>query len=610
MTSRLVAVLSLALLIACPAFPAAKAAEEDAPPNVVDLPWSLRDHYTITTADGGMYVTYGGDNGQWDLDINGVGNILTKVGASITLGDGTAFELASLGTGDTTRNKRTAELGEGIKYQVTLKGPQGLEIVHSITYHKQHPFYVVLLEIANKGDAPVDIAKIAPIVIGPGGLRNLSPETTQSPRRFGVMGASPVFDTVGDSLFELLNDPVKKVTLAIGSLPVGRAASDVDLQQHEGKWQGGVTTTFDPPVTVAPGASLASDPAWIAFTIPKPSDVDMFYAWAQSNMPNAKSTKPVPDGWVTVADDEPLVMLRQAATEWNETGVDHVLVPVTWEGQPGSLEGAVPDFPKDMRSVASGFRDDGLTPGITVDPLAVQGGDNDWTAVSEDGQRWINPAHEKGMAFGVAQMQKVAGWGFDFYAVAPSHIPNEVLRHFNITRAQANALAFEMMTKAAGGAPVIGASRATLGASTDEWLLAAAATTRLREYSVVLGPVRFDAAKADTLTDELLTAMAFFGGPIELIGKPSPAVKESLARIFPRPAMWPRALDAASLAPKLWQVHVHSDKGVSESLAIVSFTGARAHTPEEMQSPSGTDLKAWTGDAAGFLASMRKPPVQ
>ncbi|MCC6491132.1 MAG: hypothetical protein IT364_26830 [Candidatus Hydrogenedentes bacterium] len=609
MTSRFMPVLLLTLLIACPAFPAAKPAE-DAPLNVVDLPWNLRDHYTITTADGGMYITYGGDNGQWDLDINGVGNVLNKVGASFTLGDGTVVETTSLGTGDTTRNKNTASLGEGLKYQVTLKGPQGLEVVHSITYHKQHPFYVVQLELVNKGDKPLDIAKIAPIQIGPGGLRNLSAETTVSPRRFSVIGASPVIETAGPSLFELLNDPVKNITLAIGTLPVGKAASEVDLQQHEGKWQGGAVTSFEPLLTVAPGATLASDPAWIAFTIPKPADVDMFYAWAQANMPNAKSTDPVPDGWVTVADDEPLVMLQHAAAEWNETGVEHVLVPVTWEGRPGSLEGAVPDFPKEMRSVASGFRNDGLTPGITVDPLAVQGGDSEWTAVSEDGQRWVNPVQEKGMEFGVAQMKKVAEWGFAFYAVAPSRIPDEVLRHFNITRAQANALAFEMMMKAAGGAPVVGASRATLGTSIEDWLLAAAATSRLGEYSVVLGPVRFDASKAEAVSDELLTAMAFFGGPIELTGTPSAEVKDAIARIFPRPAMWPRALDAASPAPKLWQVHVHADKGVTESLAIVSFAGARAQTPEDSQSPSGKDLKTWSGDAAGFLASMRKPPVQ
>lgn len=590
-----------ALLIALPCLVAFAQDEPTTP--LSELPWSLRDHYTITTADKQMYITYGGDNGEWSLDMKGIGTVLTKVAATITLADGSIIDLRELGVGDTTRFKDTAELGPGLKYIVKIAGPTGLEIVHSITYHETHPFYVVRLEVTNNGGEPVEIAKISPIVIGPGGFGNLSPEMTESPRRFDVIGASPVYSKLGDPLFSLFSDPVKNVTLAMGGLPVGRARTGVHMEKYDGRYQGHVTTTFDPAVRVDPGASLSSDPVWIAFTLPKPGDVDMFYAWAHANMPDAKSEE-VPECWVTVPDGDSLADLLQAVNAWNGADVAHALVPGTWEGRPGSLEGAQPQYPKDMASAASELRQAGVTPGITLDPLAVIDGKDDFSAVSVDGQRWLNPAVEAGKQFGIEQMRKVARWGFGFYVVAPSHIPDEVLKHFNLTRAQANDLAYDMVTEATGDAPVLGASTATLGGNLDDWLLAAASTSRMREYSVVVGPVRLDADTAGDISSEVAAAMAFFGGPIEFVGKPSSSQLKQIGTLFPSPRLWPRAIDSGSPAPKLWQVHVLPDQGVSERLTLVSFPGARAHTDADYTSPSGEGAPRSESTAAEFLESL------
>ncbi|GMV93103.1 MAG: hypothetical protein AMXMBFR82_28810 [Candidatus Hydrogenedentota bacterium] len=599
MTTRLYSFVPALLILACfPAF-----AEEEPAPDLADLPWSLRDHYTITTADQQMYITYGGDNGEWSLDIKGIGTVLTKVAATITLADGSVIDLRDLGVGDTTRYKETAELGPGMKYTVKMSAPNGLGIVHSLTYHETHPFYVVRMELTNNGSEPLEVARISPVVIGPGGFGNLSLETTESPRRFDVIGASPVYTKVGDPLFSLFHDPVKNVTLAVGGLPVGRAKTGVHLEKFEGRYQGHITTTFDPAVTLAPGASLASDPVWIAFTLPKPADVDMFYAWAHANMPDAKS-EGVPECWVTVPDGESLPELIQAVNFWKGADVAHALVPVTWEGRPGSLEGAQPDYPKDMANAAAQLRQAGATPGITLDPLAVVDGKDEFTAVSADGQRWLNPANEQGKQFGVERLRAVARWGFGFYVVEPSLIPDEVLKHFNLTRTQANDLAYDMMVEVAAGAPVLGASEATLGASIDEWLLAAAATSRMEEYSVVVGPVRFDANAAGDLPDDAVTAMAFFGGPIELVGNPSSGLLKQIGKVFPKPYIWPRAIDSGSPAPKLWQVHVQQSQGAGERLAIVSFPGARAHTPADLVSPSGEGLQTMESSAAEFLDAL------
>jgi hypothetical protein len=309
---------------------------------------------------------------------------------------------------------------------------------------------------------------------------------------------------------------------------------------------------------------------------------------------------------VTVDEGESLDGLHAAVGQWAGSGITSALVPADWEGVPGSLEGAVPRYPKSMAGVAQAFRATGFTPGITVDPLAVQGGNADWTCASADGQRWLNPAAPDGMAYGIEQMKKVAGWGFAFFAVAPSGVPDDILKHFNMSRARANALAYEIMATAAPDAPVVPASRATLDASRDGWLAAADATCRLREYNGLIGAVRLDAKLVDSVSAETLAAMAFYGGPIEVIGSPSRTLQNQLGRILPRPHWFARAIDAASPAPKLWGIELYNGAGAKNSIAIVSFEGAPAVPADAAAS---AEAPAWSATAAEFLKRHRDPGV-
>jgi hypothetical protein len=588
------------VLIPGPAWAAGKA--KDAPvPEPKDLPWSLRDHYTFTP-DRFEFI-YGGDNGQWTLSLKGAGALLDKVNASITFADGKVLDGATLGVGVTTRQKMTAELGEGVEYIVNIPANDGISMRHSVTYHTAHPFCVVRLEVKNEGTGPVEISKLGPIVVPPGSLKALNAKTTVNLRRFVMQGPCAVYSAEAAPYAVFMNDPEANVTLAFGSLTNGRADTAVDLQPFSGAWQGSVTSTFDPPVRVEPGQSLQADPVWICFTMPVPSDVDLYYAQAHTNFPKPSDPKAAPRAWVTVKDGESFAALQAARGEWS--GIDAALVPATWEGRPGSLEGASPDWPRDMKSVASQLHQGKTTAGITIDPLVVSGGKDSFTAKSEDGRLWLNPADADGMEFGVAQMKKVAEWGFDFYAVAPSRIPNEVLKHFNLSRARANALAFDMMLKAAGGAPVYAASRGALGDKRDEWLEAATATARLAEYSVVCGPVRLDGATAKNVDDETALAIAFCGAPIEVVGNPSESVRAAVAEAVSKRGFFARPLDIAGPAPKLWQVET-TPGGGKESLdiAIVSFAGARASTAEDLKTYSGTPAKTSQAEAAGYVKKL------
>ncbi|NUM54112.1 MAG: hypothetical protein HUU46_10750 [Candidatus Hydrogenedentes bacterium] len=583
-----------------PAFAGAKS--KDAPmPEPKDLPWNLRDHYTFTPER--YEFIYGGDNGQWSLTLKGKGELLDKVNASVTFADGRVVDGVTLGVGVTNRQKLTAELGEGIEYIVNIPAKDGISMRHSVMYHNAHPFYVVRTQIKNEGAAPVEISKISPIVIQPGSFKVLSAQTTANYRRFAMQGPCPAFAPDSAPYAVFMHDPAVNETIAFGSLTNGRADTTVDMQAFSGAWQGGVTSTFDPPVRVEPGQTLDADPAWICYIMQVPSDVDLYYAQAHLNFPKPSNPKAVPNAWVTVKDGESLSALQSARANWH--GIDAALVPVTWEGRPGSLEGASPDWPRDMKSAASQLKQGNGAAGITVDPLVVSSGNDAFTAKSEDGRIWVNPASAEGMEFGITNMKKVAGWGFDFYVVAPSRIPNEVLKHFNIPRARANALAFDMMLKAAGGAPVFASANGALSDKRDEWLEAAAATARLAEYGVPSGPVRLDGSAAKNIDDETALAVAFCGAPIEVVGNPSPSVRSTIAEAVSKRDFFARPLDIAGPAPKLWQVET-TPGGSKESLeiAIVSFTGARASTDSDLKTYSGTPKQTEHAAAAGYLKQL------
>ena len=590
----------MAVVVTVSAWAGAKA-KSAPPPEPKDMPWNLRDHYTFTPERFELF--YGGDNGQWTLNLKGAGTLVDKVNASMTFADGKVVEGADIGVGVTTRQKMTAELGEGVEYIVTIPPKDGISMRHSMTVSTTHPFYVVRTEIKNEGSAPVSIAKIGPIVIPPGSFKPLGPQTTVNYRRVAMQGPCPVFSTDAAPYAVFLNGPAVNETIAFGSLTNGRADTVVELQPFAGAWQGGVTSTFSPPVRLDPGQSLQADPAWVCFVMRTPADLDLYYAQAHANFPKPAKPGAAPRAWVTVKDGESFAALQSARSEW--PGIGAALVPGTWEGRPGSLEGAAPDWPRDLKSVAAQLHQGNGYAGITVDPLLVTGGKDAFTAKSEDGRVWVNPSSPEGMEYGVAQMKKVAEWGFDFYVVAPSRVPAEVLSHFNIPRAKADALAFDMVLKATGGAPVYAASRGALGATRDEWLDAAAATARLAEYGIVSGPVRFDASKAKDIDDETALAIAFCGSPIEVIGKPSAAVREAVAEAAGKQDFFARPLDIAGPAPKLWQVET-TPSGKKESLevAIVSFAGARASTDDDLKTYSGTPAKTSKGEAAEYLKKL------
>ncbi|MCP4640778.1 MAG: hypothetical protein GY851_10110, partial [bacterium] len=413
------AIALVAITLGCLSAPVAFAGKNDIP-DPATLPWSLRDHYTFGVEEADF--TYGADNTEWSIDAKGVGLVIEKARAAVTLGDGTVIDVPTHPREEATREEVTRSIGEGNRFGVLFKPVNGLIIHHSVTVPDSYPFFIIEVTVKNASDAAIDIAEISPVVLGPGALRSPKGELEGVVRRIGVRGHRPVFGPKVSPMVALFRDKAAGLTLAFWALPGGVARTGISLEPFNNAWQGPITSTYDPPIQLKPGESMKADPVFVSFAVPTPSEVDVYQSWTHSEQPRSEEATTYPECWVSVDDDASGEALTQAAQKWRGLGVRHALVPGGWEGRPGTLQGARPAYPKDMGRVAAALAAAETAPGLTVDPLATVEGKDAWTVVSADGQRWLNPANPDAFAFAVGQMKKCVAWGYRFFVVQPSII--------------------------------------------------------------------------------------------------------------------------------------------------------------------------------------------
>ncbi len=544
--------------------PAAAAEKED----FSAKPWALREHYVFSFDEDRARFLYGSDNAEWSIEFEGIGQFVDKARASIVFADGTEMKLVDFEQGDADREHFDTPMGSGNHFCADLPAKNGIKVRHMVSVHSDYPFLIIRMDVTNAGQEPVEIQKLRSAVFGPGCLKNVSGKMESLVRRVDMRAGFAAFDRDATSSLAFFHDPTHTRTIALGVLPLNVARSGIDLEPFDGSWQGEIASVFEPPVRLEPGKTLSADPVFITFSVPKPEEVETYFAWTRSKLPCPSALPEAPQFWCSVDEDATADALYAAAEKWVAAGVPYALVPASWDSRPGSFEGARPRYPKSMQGVASTLAGMQVTPGITVDPLATTRGGEAYAA-SMAGQMWLNLAHPEGRAQALANLRQVAGWGFKFFVIQKSQIPDEVLRAFNLTRTQADALAHEVMAEAAGNLPVFPSPTTTIKDGLDDWLEAAGCTSRLREYRIACGPVRFDTSGVRGLSEEVRTVMAFFGGPIELAGVPHRELVSQIAGIEHRVA---QPVDVMQRAPRMWLV---AEKGSSTGeKTLVTFPKA------------------------------------
>ncbi len=589
--------------------PAAKPAKsskakktEEAPSD--RMPWQLRDRYTF--ANGPLMLDFCKDDGEWRIRVKPADEskveqeVLVKdVGFAIELADGRILKSDEIYRQKTTldRDKYTSDIvGNGTRYTVHYGVLDGLAVSHQLSSFENWPFVTFTILLRNDTAAPITVNRVITASLGAGGVMGLGPETKVRSRYLQVRGGYPLFSKNELPVEMTFQDPKTGYELSMGVVPSGLAETGIDLQSAGGVWQGRIASEYKPGHVIKPGETFEADTVWVSFgALPFQSDTQ--FSWLMRNMKWPAKPETSPRAWVTVPDTEDLGALVNEAKSAQSYGVFHALIPGNWESKPGSMEGGTPRYPKDIAKAAKELRNAGCTPGITVDPLAVQGNVGQ-TAKSADGQTWANPADSGTASALQKRMQKLIDTGFGFIVVERTHIPDEVLAGFGISRAEAEwravGVASAAVAAAGGKACVFPASETKVKAERDAWLEAAASVARTAEFGTGIGPVTLEAKGLNAIDDELATAMRLWQGPVEIVGAPGASARTALGNVLHGDPLRARPMDILDHSPLLWQMRMDAPGIGYVGTNVVAFKGAPAWNIKDAEPGDAIATFAWS----------------
>jgi LysM repeat protein len=562
-----------------------------------DLPWELREVFTISR--GKASLEYATDCAEWRVRVEGIGMIMQNVHTRVVLADGTQISTLDSRAGTGRIARLTGEFGNGKQFICDLPAQNGLRVRHWISVPDERPFFLIEVEVINESGNPVEVSEIDSVVCR---VENLGMDAAVGRRHMRARGPFLVPDEGTSPLLMLFEDKQNDFTLALGTLAQRWGRADTRIEQSGNGWDLEMSSTLSPALRLGPGDSVMAEPVWMTFSIPRPSDVDMFFSWTHSARPHEKRNEKTPSAWATAAAGTSAAELQSVVETWQAAGLTHALVPSGWRDSSGALAGKQPGYPRNMSAVASSLRKAGMTPGLTIDVLATDLADASFTGASADGRRWLNPAAPAAHAAGARQVNQALALGFEFVVIEESPVPDEVLRAFNVTRMQADRAAFDMAREGAGDAPVLPTSAVTLGDNLGQWLAVSAATSRLKEYIVVPGPVRFDASKVSKPSNELVAAMLFYGGPVEFTGKCPAGMRDAAYTLVASPNVKARPL-VMTAAPALWHVELENSRQPQKAEGVVAFAGAGSWSAEGLGLASG--LSSWTASDTAFMEQVR-----
>jgi hypothetical protein len=466
---------------------------------------------------------------EWKVDVNGLGTIVENAQAEIFLSDGTILRLSEMKFLDTIREDIKDSLGKGKRFETQLMASNGLQVNYQVQRYEERPFLTISIEVKNTSATPIGIQSIRSVHFPKGSIQHLHSNVTVLTSHADRRGDfCMIHEEQHGSLYRFVLDSPKAV-IGVGLLQSGTMNSQIEFSSVQELWTGKVQSNFAPAITLRRGETIESDKVWMSFSMDQSESVHQYHSWAEAIVTPSVRSDLIPNGWVTVNETENSESLLYATSTWDIPNVFHALVPGSWPGKSGALNGDGDKYPKSMMGMARSIRDHGMIPGITIDPLAVDKSDNNLTVTDENGNHWLNIANPKAVEYGLKRMEKVAKWNYEFFVVQPSNIPDSALKQLNVTRASADMIAFDLMKKSVGGYPVLPSARMTMSENVSDWNRAAETTTWYESYGVMTGPVRFNVANLSEVSSDLNKAIKAFTGPVEFTGNPARKVRRQLA---------------------------------------------------------------------------------
>jgi hypothetical protein len=252
---RVTVVVLFCATVVC-AVPAAEAQEDGA------LMWEMRDKYTFDGAT--VKLAYAVDYGEWRVVAPSLGEVFKPIGSEVVLGDGSVVTPRDCGMAASTRDRAANRVGSGLVFLTMCPVKDDLKITHKLASYQDRSGVTVHLEVENTGTAPVSIQALKPMVVKPGDIRQVQMAVDGE-------GGPFVFTNAGEG-----------VAILIGSLAIGGAPTQVAFS--EGSMAGGATALFDPPLTLAPGERVETDPVMILFVYADPQEAREYFAFTQSDL--------------------------------------------------------------------------------------------------------------------------------------------------------------------------------------------------------------------------------------------------------------------------------------------------------------------------------------
>lgn len=584
-------VLGVAVTVAAPMAAAAKKKADSAPQDTTKLPWALRPFYTFTQ-DNSTF-NYAEDNAEWRLIIDGAGEIITGADFKVVLGDGTVLSRENLKRVDSSRTQKDEAGDRAEHYAVQFAPSNGLEVVHQLVSLKGMPGFLIRVAVRNVSDQPIALKEICPVVVPAGAMKNLPADAIVGMRRPLSRAGYMYTNGAADTTLAMFRPQDNRFRLVMGMLSTGASEASLHFAQGDQGWAGEMKSAYTPALVLRPGDAIESESAWVSASIESVADAMRYFAFVFSTLPRAKQPWNLPRIWGSPATGKSYADVVRYASQMKDLGVTNILIPSTWEAQPGSLKGDGKHFPAKMADVAKSLTAVSITPGLAIDPLATNAEATAGVVVAADGAAWINPFAPAGKALIEQRLATVKQWGFDFAVCADSAIPDAALNEFGITRSQAAREALAIACAAAEAPRMAPPALSVADFSLDGVLGGLGELGAFVDMAIMPTPLRLNVEGVGKIDGDLLTALTLWPGAFQLDGVPSGSARDGITRLSATRMMQVSPLDGDQTTPKLWRIRLDNSRLGLQSSAVAAFPGAPAWSVDSLALGGEVPMTAW-----------------
>jgi hypothetical protein len=480
----------------------AKAApKETAPEKPI---WTYRSRYEFHGKTVSIEIAQ--DNGEMRI-YQGTSDIIADpMGFEVVFADGTKLGSAQMLPASAGREKgEDPKIGPGIIYLTEFKPVNGVKITQRIMKYNERPFLTIRIIVENLGTQPLQIARIAPISVAPGGMTGFKADVDVHTHVLSARGGFPVPEQKHPPIMTRFFDRGRNVMFLMGMLPLGHGDAYCEFKHDGAGWVGAAANDFSPVLTVAPGAKAESDSVCIGFLTEDSAAAETFYSWALGTGMHKATVVDGPKAWSTTEPGASFDELKEVASAWSKRGVRYALLQAGTKGNFAQLA-------KDMKK-------SGATLGAEIDPLQADDEDGAWVVEASDGRKWLNPAAPEAQEYLKKKVTALNKADAAFIVVGETAAPDDVFVKWGLTRSQAMKLGADAIVAGAVKTYMYGPSGSAMPAEPEALKKAAQSFKEI----VLFGscPPVVQVTVAGDAKNAIKAAQAEWPGVLEVVGKPA-----------------------------------------------------------------------------------------